>query len=90
MLFITVYIYDSLVERFLICQHSICFAGLKLLCETNLLQGFNKFTGTIPTELGRLKHLVSVEYSANGLTGSIPTELGSVSTLQRIGFGKHI
>ena len=39
-------------------------------------------TGEIPTELGSLSNLETLDLGGNQLTGDIPTELGSLSNLQ--------
>ena len=39
-------------------------------------------TGEIPTELGNLSNLETLDLGGNQLTGEIPTELGSLSNLQ--------
>jgi len=41
----------------------------------------NQLTGTIPTELGNLSNLESLELAWNNLTGEIPTELGNLTNL---------
>ena len=44
----------------------------------------NGLTGTIPSELGSLTNLRSLNLGANGLTGSIPAELGSLANLESL------
>ena len=44
----------------------------------------NGLTGTIPSELGSLTNLRSLNLGANGLTGSIPAELGSLANLETL------
>ena len=41
----------------------------------------NGLTGELPTELGNLLHLQTLDLGANQLSGEIPTELGDLSTL---------
>ena len=38
----------------------------------------NKLTGTLPTELGKLKKLKSLELDTNQFTGSVPLEVCSL------------
>ena len=40
-------------------------------------------TGDIPTELGSLSNLETLDLSGNQLTGDIPAELGNLSNLER-------
>jgi hypothetical protein len=42
----------------------------------------NNFSGPIPTTLGNLTSLVSLDLYSNSLTGAIPTSLGAVGTLR--------
>ena len=44
----------------------------------------NQLTGAIPSELGNLANLETLELRWNQLTGEIPSELGSLSNLQRL------
>ena len=43
---------------------------------------YNKLTGTIPTEIGKMKELLELDLFFNELTGTIPTELGQMENLQ--------
>ncbi|MEN8217501.1 MAG: S8 family serine peptidase, partial [Pseudomonadota bacterium] len=45
---------------------------------------WNNLTGSIPTELGNLTNLETLELSDNQLTGSIPTELGNLTNLETL------
>jgi hypothetical protein len=49
----------------------------------------DKFTGSIPTEIGSLTNLRKVSLSKNSLTGTIPTELGYLSGLEDINLGQN-
>lgn len=51
--------------------------------------GNNALTGSIPTELGHLKALRSVNVGKNNLTGTIPIELGNLSEMLYLGLGKR-
>ena len=44
----------------------------------------NKLEGSIPAELGNLKHLEELVLSSNALTGNIPYELNYLSELSTI------
>ncbi len=46
----------------------------------NLL--FNNLTGTIPTSIGQLENLKSLELSFNPISGTIPSEIGKLSNLE--------
>ena len=46
--------------------------------------------GRIPTELGSLANLQSLDLSDNQLTGTIPTELGSLANLQELYLGGNL
>ena len=41
----------------------------------------NFFTGSIPSEMGRLKNLTLVDLQGNHLWGTIPTEIGLLTNL---------
>jgi hypothetical protein len=45
---------------------------------------YNSFSGSIPSELGKLSKLVSMELHENSLSGSIPSELGLLSSITSI------
>ena len=47
----------------------------------------NGLTGWIPSELGNLQNLQSLNFFHNSLTGSIPPELGNLQNLQSLNFG---
>ncbi len=51
---------------------------------TGLYLSRNQLTGEIPTELGNLSNLQTLNLSLNQLTGEIPTELGNLSNLQTL------
>lgn len=40
--------------------------------------------GTIPTEIGNLKNLLSISFSGNNFYGTIPSEIGQLTGLQAI------
>ncbi len=46
----------------------------------------NRLKGTIPTELGQLTSLTSLDLNNNRLTGTIPTELGKLISLEKLDF----
>ena len=50
---------------------------------TELLFYNNQLTGSIPTKLGQLTHLESLNLNNNQLTGTIPTELGQLTGSSR-------
>lgn len=45
---------------------------------------YNKFSGSIPTELGRLRKLSVVALQYNQLSSAIPASLGEIETLERV------
>jgi len=47
----------------------------------------NYISGSIPTELGKLIHLESLNLGKNGLSGSIPAELGNLISLKYLDLG---
>ena len=51
---------------------------------TGLYLSLNQLTGEIPTELGNLSNLQTLNLSLNQLTGEIPTELRNLSNLQTL------
>ncbi len=51
---------------------------------TDLLLEKNKLSGPIPTELGNLANLPSLDLSGNRLTGSIPTEIEQLVNLTHL------
>ena len=51
---------------------------------TGLLLSNNELSGTIPTQLGNLSNLRTLQLSNNQLTGTIPTELGNLANLTRL------
>ena len=52
---------------------------------TGLNLSFNSLSGTIPTELGDLTALQTLNFANNsGLTGGIPTQLGSLTALRTL------
>jgi hypothetical protein len=44
----------------------------------------NVFTGTIPTEIGKLEMLKELMFSRTQLTGPIPKELGNLSFIENL------
>ena len=49
----------------------------------------NNLGGTIPTTIGNLVALTSLELSGNNLTGSIPAELGNLANLNILTLGEN-
>ncbi|KAM7523463.1 hypothetical protein LguiA_013365 [Lonicera macranthoides] len=49
--------------------------------------GGNQLSGVIPTGIGNLVSLTTLNMHYNQLTGSIPTSIGSLNKLQEVGFG---
>ena len=57
-------------------------AAIEILSKLNLFAyEYNKFTGTIPTQLGLLYNPFVISLSGNLLEGTIPTELGNIYSL---------
>ena len=52
---------------------------------TDLVLQSKGLSGTIPTDLTKLKHLVRLYLDSNNLSGGIPAELGSLGKLERLG-----
>ncbi|KAK3274158.1 hypothetical protein CYMTET_17643 [Cymbomonas tetramitiformis] len=50
---------------------------------------YNGLTGTLPTELGMLSEVYSLELDQNSLTGTVPTELGMLSEVYRLYMSKN-
>ena len=50
---------------------------------------FNKFTGSIPTELGELTNLKEFYAYTNDFTGFLPTELGNLVEMENLVIGKN-
>ncbi|KAK8450319.1 hypothetical protein SEVIR_6G005300v4 [Setaria viridis] len=46
--------------------------------------GNNRFTGTIPPEIGQLKMLNVINFSSNGFSGEIPQEICKLTNLQML------
>ncbi|KAI8558221.1 hypothetical protein RHMOL_Rhmol04G0073400 [Rhododendron molle] len=44
----------------------------------------NRLSGSLPLEVGNLKHLAYFDISGNGLSGEIPSTLGSCSSLENL------
>ncbi len=44
----------------------------------------NSLTGRLPSEIGQLRHLVSLELYGNSISGPIPPELGNLSRLRSL------
>ena len=57
-------------------------SGVNVLNLNSNQIGHNKLLGSIPSYLGDLSELVTLELSNNALTGSIPPELGELSKLE--------
>jgi len=55
---------------------------MKDLKELNVAK--NSFTGELPTELGSLFKLESIQLETNEFKGPIPSELGELSKLKRL------
>ncbi|KAM7523462.1 hypothetical protein LguiA_013364 [Lonicera macranthoides] len=51
--------------------------------------GGNQLSGVIPTGIGNLVSLTTLNMHYNQLTGSIPTSIGSLNKLQEVGFGEN-
>jgi len=49
----------------------------------------NSLTGSIPSEIGKLKKLEEFDVGTNSLTGSLPTELGLCSSLKDINIDQN-
>ena len=62
------------------CLRSICLStdnyGVEILSLLN-----NFFTGSIPSEMGRLTNLTRLDLEGNNLWGTIPTEIGLLTKL---------
>jgi hypothetical protein len=46
-----------------------------------MMTDFNKLSGTIPTEFGRLSNLTYLDLSINNLHGTVPTSLAALENL---------
>ncbi|KAL6128705.1 hypothetical protein ACLB2K_072060 [Fragaria x ananassa] len=57
--------------------------GLSSL-STLLALGRNQFTGSLPTEIGKLKNLGALDVSNNLLSGELPSGLGSCESLEAL------
>lgn len=53
-------------------------------CVTGIRLGNNNLIGSIPPEIGQLKHLLNLDLSSNQLTGPIPREIGDLTNLYRL------
>ena len=51
---------------------------------SGLALGYNKLSGTIPSELGNLANLTNLRLAGNQLSGPIPPELGHLANLQSL------
>jgi len=51
---------------------------------TTLDIGFNRFTGTLPSTIGRMTNLERVTAPANFFVGTLPSEMGMLSNLGQI------
>ena len=70
----------DLDENFFIGSFPIEWTARLIKLETLWLLN-NAVTGQLPTELGNLNDLASVDISKNALKGTIPTELGQLTNL---------
>ncbi|CDO96826.1 unnamed protein product [Coffea canephora] len=61
----------------------IIYANLTFYSCTNICKRGNPL-GSIPQELGRLKHLEVLALNYNSLTGSIPAQIFNISTLREL------
>ena len=46
--------------------------------------GYNQITGPIPTGLGSLTNLVTLNLLSNNMTGNLPADLGDSKTLTKL------
>lgn len=60
----------------------------QLTLMTTFSASMNGFT-SIPTEIGNLASLISIDMVGNKLRGFLPTEVGRLSNLSRMAFGKN-
>jgi len=49
-----------------------------------LVLSFNRFNGSIPASLSRLRNLRCLQLDNNGLTGMIPTGVGELRSLETL------
>jgi Leucine-rich repeat (LRR) protein len=63
--------------------------GLLSALTTLAMNRIPALTHEIPTEIGYLRQLTSLQLSTNALTGSIPTEFGYLSKLVELSLGKN-
>jgi Leucine-rich repeat (LRR) protein len=63
--------------------------GLLSALTTLAMNRVPALTHEIPTEIGYLRQLTSLQLSTNALTGSIPTEFGYLSKLVELSLGKN-
>lgn len=56
--------------------------GAELNTVTKLLLSENNLTGSIPSGVENLIHIVELDLSHNSITGAIPPEIGNLSTLK--------
>ena len=64
-----------------LCTFS-CLDVFVFLADTNV------FTGSIPTEIGRLTNLETLILDGNLLSGNIPSTVGNLSSLNYFGLSK--
>jgi len=66
---------------------------MRLICEdfevVEIRMATNNLRGQLPTELGLLQNLVSIDLRFNKLTGSIPPQVGHLKSLQNLFLGHN-
>ena len=48
----------------------------------------NSFTGEVPTNLGKMKDLKTLNAAVNNLHGTVPSEIGNLDALENLELGK--
>ncbi|KAL5719944.1 hypothetical protein ACHQM5_012663 [Ranunculus cassubicifolius] len=63
------------------------------ILENRIMQfvdiSYNKFSGTIPKEIGQSSRLLEVDFSGNLLSGSIPLEIGNLKHLYSLAISEN-